>query len=286
MAVKKEVDQAVLSVIMPLRGPIYDLRYLEYLVRETDRLEIEFIVVHDKHDEQTSIQLCRLHSDAKAKNFKLYESVFNSPGLARNKGLLEASGEWIAFWDSDDQPNPAKFVEMVRLGELNRSEIVIGNFLVLAKSLEYQSRGTLTKSKKLQLISNPGLWRMAFRSTIAKECRFIPSLMGEDQVYLVDLRLFDRNIYWHKDNVYKYKTGEANQLTAAYKNIDSLHQTVRALFERSESLSTEKGNFGILVLYRLLLTGILRGNLEMKIRFLRLALISSPLGLRRMLKKS
>jgi glycosyltransferase involved in cell wall biosynthesis len=255
-------------------------------VHEAERLEIEFIVVHDKHDDKTSTQLCEIQSDAKAKNFKLFESVFNSPGLARNRGLVEASGEWIAFWDSDDQPNPEKFVEMVSLGKLNRTDIVIGNFSVLAKSLENQSRGKLTKSKKLQLISSPGLWRMAFKSTIAKECRFIPSLMGEDQVYLVDLKLFDRKIYWYKGQVYKYKTGEATQLTAAYKNIDFLHQTVGALLERRESLSSEKSNFGMLVLYKLLLTGILRGNLKLKIRFLRLGVISSQIGVRRMLKRS
>ena len=284
MTSKKEADPPALSVVMPLRGPIHDLNYLKFLVHEAKRLEIEFIVVHDKHDEQTGIQLRELLAESQSGTFKLFESVFNSPGLARNAGLLEASGEWIAFWDSDDQPNPEEFIEMVRLGKLNLSEAVIGNFSLLTKSIESRSRADLIKPKKIRIIAAPGLWRMAFTNTIAKECHFIPSLMGEDQLYLVDLKLFDRNIYWHNQCVYKYKTGEANQLTESFKNVNFLYETVNAFVERSGKLCRDKSNFGILVLYKLLLTGILRGNLRMKVRFSILLIVSSRLGIRRILK--
>jgi succinoglycan biosynthesis protein ExoO len=51
------------------------------------------------------------------------------PGHARNRAFDIASGDWVAVHDADDTISPGRFAAMVSLGEEQRADLVLDNFV-------------------------------------------------------------------------------------------------------------------------------------------------------------
>ena len=98
-----------LSIIIPVYAASQTLEScLESVLAQTFD-EIEVVLVDD-HGPDDSIALAReyLKDYAGPKRFLFTETLVNAgPGPARNKGLETASGEYVAFLDSDDRLDPA-----------------------------------------------------------------------------------------------------------------------------------------------------------------------------------
>ena len=98
-----------LSIIIPVYAASQTLEScLESVLAQTlDEIEV---VLVDDHGPDDSIALAReyLKDYAGPKRFLFTETLVNAgPGPARNKGLETASGEYVAFLDSDDRLDPA-----------------------------------------------------------------------------------------------------------------------------------------------------------------------------------
>ena len=92
------ISQLISVVIPTRRRPELLLRAIESVLRQTyDQMEI--LVVIDGPDEATREAL-RGVQDSRLRVIALPESVGGSD--ARNTGVQNAKGEWIAFLDDDD----------------------------------------------------------------------------------------------------------------------------------------------------------------------------------------
>jgi glycosyltransferase involved in cell wall biosynthesis len=98
------------SVIIPLYNKaLYIRRALDSIARQTFK-DFELIVVDDgSTDEGARIVL--EYSDSR---LRLITQANAGPGAARNRGILEARGEFIAFLDADDEWLPEYLEEGVR----------------------------------------------------------------------------------------------------------------------------------------------------------------------------
>lgn len=61
----------------------------------------------------------------------------SGPSAARNIGLREAAGRWIAIMDSDDTMMPSRLADMIGFAEKTRADAVLDNMTVLENGSSY-----------------------------------------------------------------------------------------------------------------------------------------------------
>lgn len=210
-------------------------RLQEWLTR-VDFLSTQVIIIHDKRDENTSSELTSITSGISSSSLVLKEGFFGTAAGARNSALSICEGEWICFWDSDDQPN----YDLV-ISELDSAyDVIIGEFSIETPSgfVSKVWHGTDDEQSLTRMSFNPGLWRMAFRSTVIEDITFPEIAMGEDQCFLAQL---DWNILKTKFSngvFYNYFSGWENQSTGREKSRLPLVESLRYL---RQLLKTGKG---------------------------------------------
>ena len=94
--------QCILSIVVPIHNMHQKLNQLNQWISTVPDTSVEVILVDDFTSEESSEEIEKLARFHSRLNMKLISGKFNSPGKARNAGLLEATGVWIIFADSDD----------------------------------------------------------------------------------------------------------------------------------------------------------------------------------------
>ena len=149
-------------------------------------------------------------------------------------GLSQAKGKWITFWDCDDIPNPEKFLEMVYQAQGKGADVALGAFSVRTGSnlRVYQNKYGDRQEILHSIAFNPGLWRFAFKTELAKIAKFPELNMAEDQLYLAKVLQSSKKISVSSEIVYEYWIYPSGQLT---KNRNALHTLSTALihFEKT-----------------------------------------------------
>ena len=112
-----------ISVIVPVYNTEkYLSKCLDSILNQTLK-DIEVIVVNDGSKDESQM----LINQYKIRDSRIISIIKENGGLsdARNVGIDKASGEYLAFIDSDDYIDSAMFEKMIDLAEKHKSEIVI-----------------------------------------------------------------------------------------------------------------------------------------------------------------
>lgn len=213
------MNPILLSVVVPVARMSGRLGNLESWVKELPNQEsIEVILVHDQLDSHTGNDLREMLSRIDARAITLIEGKFESPGLARNAGKKLAKGKWIQFVDSDDIPILSESLALIKVvsGEI---EAIVGEFLYFdtASSKTYQD--SHTGDFNLDIALNPGIWRIIFRRELIENIDFDKSKMAEDQLFILDFKIFSRKLFNSHVMIYKYFINSSTQLTRDRKSI-------------------------------------------------------------------
>jgi hypothetical protein len=91
----------------------------------------EVLIVDDASSDDTLALARRLagkHSAVRA----LAVEVNSGPAHARNVAIDAATGEWVAVLDADDVITPGRLAAMVDVGEGERADVVVDNFVFVA----------------------------------------------------------------------------------------------------------------------------------------------------------
>ena len=126
----KIVDPPTLSAVVPVGNFIAGVTRIHEWIEEIQGRPIEVIIVHDLQNsnrESVADYLSRLQKLDIESKIKFREGYFGNPGGARNMGIKSSTGEWIAFWDSDDIPRISEFVDAIENSE-PETEVICGAF--------------------------------------------------------------------------------------------------------------------------------------------------------------
>lgn len=212
----------LLTVIVPIAKMAGKLHNLKSWINLSLGLDVKILLIHDFQDEATSLELNHYVNSIASQQVQLIEKYSGSPGQTRNIGIANLDTEWCCFWDADDFPDILKTISIIQQSR-TETEIIISNFAIN----ELNNITTQEHFSSLdQVAVNPGIWRMIFRSNRIRNQEFGSLLMGEDQIYLLEIGLSGMIIEFSNELNYTYFKGNQFQLTS-----DKLNNTLKALEE-------------------------------------------------------
>ena len=197
--------------------PVYDVdkylsRCLQSVCRQTLR-DIEIICVNDGSTDNSAYIL----AEFAARDTRLKVITQENRGLseARNRGLDEAAGEYIAFVDSDDFVAPNFVQYLVNAAEKTNSEIVNCDFLkVTNETVLKQSQNT-----DVQVFDNPlrqllkksnylkfNVWNKLYKRAFIGDSRFAKGVYFEDWIFNTCLFAKAQKLAYIKAQLYGYQT--------------------------------------------------------------------------------
>jgi len=246
-----------------------ELGLLEGWVKGSMNFDLEIIIVHDIQDSKTGIELRELVKTLDKDKIKLIEKAVGSPGLARNLGVNVASGNWIAFWDSDDLPQVDEV--MASIGENPNCEVIVGRYKMQDRFSGMETFSPISKLNYWGIGENPGIWRMLFRRDILKGVEFNSIRMAEDQVFISRLNLRNRKTSFTIRFLYTYFTGRPAQLTRSIIKISDLIIAFDQLLISHRKFENDKNSLSLIMAARILLTLVknfrIKGILELRKHF-------------------
>ena len=209
-------------------------------IEDAYKLGIEVIIVHDTTIVDT-LDTCdaleKFKSLVNNLKIKVITGNFGNPGAARNAGIEVVNGDWLVFWDADDEPDSVSLIEVINSAQANKYEIAISSFKKNTNGIsvsDYEITEIGSERLERALVRNLGLWRFAFLSEIVGANRFISSKMAEDQVFVSALGIFSKKIYTTHIVTYEYFLGNPNQLTRQKKSINQLSISIKETFKTSQ----------------------------------------------------
>lgn len=117
------------SVIVPAYNAEQTVgRAIESALAQTEA-RCEVLVIDDASSDAT-VAVATEYAERDDRVRVLCNSVNRGPAGARNHGICEARGEWIALLDADDSFAPHRIETLLQLGELHAADIVADNILL------------------------------------------------------------------------------------------------------------------------------------------------------------
>lgn len=257
------MEKNLLTVITPvtsMAGKLEDLKSWLQLVADFDVL---VVLVHDYRDQETESELTEISNSLK--HVSLISGRFGSPGAARNAGLDKIDSRWVAFWDCDDRPSVQSFMRMIELG--SHREILVGDYQAFEEGASYFEHIVRTggKDPMVSLMSNPGIWRIAFRQSAIHGVLFQPLKMAEDQLFLYEVLSRDPSVSFHPEVVYGYRRGLPGQLTLNRAAMKDLGIALKYMESEVSQMNT-RTNYADYFLSSLQMSGIKNGPWSVKLK--------------------
>jgi len=223
-----------LTVVVPVSRMAGKLDLLKKWILLAQHKPIFVVVIHDWRDEETELELVSFIKTLPNHSVKFISGKFGSPGKTRNQGHEFIDTDWVAYWDSDDFPNLDTVLSAIKQSEID-DEVLIGSFVT--KNFENGNicEQILPVEWKFSVATNPGLWRMIFRKEILQNLAFTDLLMGEDQLFIAELDIFNRRVRVFQDIFYTYQIMFEQQAT---RRPTSLMDLKRCLIYFGGAIST------------------------------------------------
>jgi glycosyltransferase involved in cell wall biosynthesis len=256
----------LLDAVVPISNFERDREQIINLLRNTIK-EIHIIFVLDMDPEREAYarisigELLLIH-DLDALILSVEE---RNPGGARNFGLTHTSSPFVAFWDSDDEPNQIRIIEAIEENATSqyKFDIIVGQY-------------EIAKNEDTKLISfDTGIWRMVFRREFLNGIVFPSLSMAEDQLFVSRLLLKDPILKTSRATFYRYYKKTSIQLTSTKDAFSDIPLAMKLSASLIREVNTSKKFYLMRIFYlRQALSGLKNGKIKIKIKIL-LSLVAS-----------
>ena len=188
-----------LSIIIPYYETYELTNKLLYNLISQDSKEIEIILIDDgcnetRFDEWTGFE-----------NLKVIHQENHGVSYARNVGLKESRGEYIAFVDSDDMVMPNYVDTLLKLIDERDEKIICFNWL------------DINTNDVVRFPHNPAVWKAIYKKEILPF--FDESLKCREDFYLLqELNAQNYETYYYDKVLYIYNSGRENSLSWKDRN--------------------------------------------------------------------
>ena len=197
----------VLSVIIPVGNLSRDLVNVKEICRESMDGFFEFILIVDQPLAPTQAELFELENS----HTRIIHKFNQSPGLSRNFGSSFAQGQYICFWDSDDEPNKEVIHKALERKGLD-FDVAIFNYTVT--NLDLKTRIVIEHYSDIErCFRTPAVWRMVFRNKESIVGRFGINICGEDQLFLLSSGILTSKVSFFEEIAYNYLIHSVSQLS-------------------------------------------------------------------------
>lgn len=205
--------------------PIYNQeKYIEECINSVlnqTYTNIEIIVINDCSTD-SSLNLVNTIKDDRIRIISLEKH--SGVSIARNKGIELATGEYIAFLDSDDYWVPEKIEKQIDFIKRNNYEFIYGSYTFLKKDLK---KNTVYVPEKLiyeEAIKNTTIFVstvMLDMKKISKEELYMPNVeIGQDSVTWWRILKRGRTAYGMQDVLAYYRVWDkslsSNKIKAVF----------------------------------------------------------------------
>jgi len=218
---------AKISVIIPVGNLSRDLSNIQLMCTGDFGDFFEFIVVIDQKEPLKDEEI----KSFSLPNVMVIQYYNGSPGLTRNEGLKYASGEYVAFWDSDDLIDKKVLFDCVN-GLETDSDLLIFDYKVTNR-ISGKEEIIHNHAEIGECLRTPAIWRMLFKNNPTKLGHFGKHKCGEDQLFLLTCNLQDRNYAFIPVVFYTYLIHSETQLS---RDETSLVDLIRSLDEINNQL--------------------------------------------------
>ena len=178
-----------ISIIVPVYNvEAYLERCIESIINQTYK-NLEIILVNDGSTDNSKA-ICEQYVQ-KDSRIVLINQKNGGSSIARNVGLDKASGNIIAFADSDDYLEELMLETMVNAMTSYNLDVVeiepyyTGINRTFDNSLTIQDRTTAIK--RILSRESFAVWRRIYRKSIIDDMRFIPKIIHQDVFFTIDL---------------------------------------------------------------------------------------------------
>ena len=183
-------DTQIISVIIPVYNcEAYLSRCLNSVINQS-YLNLQIILIDDGSTDGSGM-ICEQYAE-KDKRIRVIHQENGGVGKARNRGLKEVTGEWVAFIDSDDWIHSQYFEIMMKCQETSDADVVMVRSTRTAKFIEEQiiftdclEYSSMTIYEILSdVIAKTRIWGRIYRASLIEGVRFPESVhLGEDTCF-------------------------------------------------------------------------------------------------------
>ncbi len=257
------MDNDLISIIVPAyKCEKYIEKCIQSVINQ-DYTNFELIIVLDGVFDNSEI-ICNKYADSNNR-IKVIKIENQGVSVARNTGLENAKGKWVAFIDSDDWIESNFLSALIQKAEENnpdvvicdyytdyKSEIINSHFFATDKecSFKYSEQtqlieACLVKNSLIdpQSIVNIGVpWAKLYNADFLKEnsLLFVPKLdRMQDTIFNLYAFKASKRITYFRKNLYHYTKNEESS-TVGYR--PNFEKTIKMFMNELNKFNTNNGN--------------------------------------------
>lgn len=206
------------SIIVPVYNTSkYLRRCMDALVSQTLG-DIEIIAVNDGSTDDSMNILCE-YKDRYPDKVKIFTKENGGQATARNRGILESTGDYIGFADSDDYVDVTMFEKMYNLAESTGSDMVECHYHYIQETdagvKELATRGNIRdygNQKNMFIDPQVSPWNKMYRREVLlqEDVNFPEGLIYEDtSFYIKTIPYVKKSAYLDEHLVYYFLRGNS-----------------------------------------------------------------------------
>ena len=228
----------ILSVIVPVYNVEKFLPGCLDSLADQNFKELEIILVNDGSTDK-SLHILKEYASMYSA-FKIITQKNAGLSAARNTGLKEAKGKYLAFLDSDDFVDPDMYLKLITLAEEYDADLVKCGILLFnnpdksIKDVRQEAEDLLVIESQNEILKaylnreiNTVVWNGIYKTEILNNIAFPEGANFEDH-YFTPLALKNTKKFVYTPEVFCYYRQRSGSITSA-KNINSIADKVKSV---------------------------------------------------------